>query len=220
MTNIEISADLKEKVPGMVLGCIECDVVIKPSSEALLEKMKETEIEISRSLPIQKISQQSTIHASRKAYKACGKDPARYRLSAEALTRRVVRGMELYHINNIVDLVNLISLQTGLSIGGYDAHKISGEISMGIGQHGELYHAIGRGELNIEFLPVFRDQVSAFGSPTSDSERTAVSNSTERFLMIIIGFSGLAETESAMKLASDLLVTHGNATNIATRTIQ
>ena len=214
MTNIEISDDLKSRLPELVLACIECDVKVEPSGEELLNRMSETEENIKQNLPLNKISQKSAIHASRRAYKACGKDPARYRLSAEALTRRVVRGLGLYHINNIVDLVNLISLETGISIGGYDAHKIEGNVRMGIGKSNEPYQAIGRGELNIEFLPLFRDNVSAFGSPTSDSERTSVTNATTRFLMVIIGFSGLQETEEAMKLAVDLLTRYGKAGNI------
>lgn len=214
MTKIEISIDLKSRLPEMVLGCIECDVQIGLSGEELLNRMKETENRIKEHLPLNKISQKSAIQASRKAYKACGKDPARYRLSAEALTRRVVRGLGLYHINNIVDLVNQISLETGISIGGYDAEKIEGDIQMGIGENNEPYQAIGRGELNIEFLPVFRDEESAFGSPTSDSERTSVTNATNRFLMIIIGFSGREETEKAMELAAELLTRYGKAENL------
>ena len=158
MTKIEISVDLKSRVPEMVLGCIECDVQIESSGEELLNRMSETENRIKEHIPLNQISQQSAIQASRKAYKACGKDPARYRLSAEALTRRVVRGLGLYRVNNIVDLVNLVSLETWISIGGYDAEKIEGDVQMGIGKNNEPYQAIGRGELNIEFLPVFRDE--------------------------------------------------------------
>jgi DNA/RNA-binding domain of Phe-tRNA-synthetase-like protein len=219
MTKIEISVDLKSRVPEMVLGCIECDVQIEPSGEELLNRMRETENRIKEHLPLNRISQQRAIQASRRAYKACGKDPARYRLSAEALTRRVVRGLGLYRVNNVVDLVNLISLETGISIGGYDAEKIEGDVRMGMGESNEPYQAIGRGDLNIEFLPVFRDGVSAFGSPTSDSERTSVTDATTRFLMVIIGFSGQDETEAAMKLAVELLARYGKAENIGQRIV-
>ena len=220
MTNIEISGDLKNRIPELVLGCIECDVKVEPSGEELLNQMSETENTIKQNFSLDKISQRNAIHCSRKAYKACGKDPARYRLSAEALTRRVVRGLGLYHINNIVDLVNLISLETGMSIGGYDVHKIDGNVQMGIGKRDEPYQAIGRGELNIEFLPLFRDDVSAFGSPTSDSERTSVTDSTTRFLMVIIGFSGLQETKDATKLAIDLLKRYGKVGHIENWIVQ
>jgi DNA/RNA-binding domain of Phe-tRNA-synthetase-like protein len=150
------------------------------------------------------------------AYRLCGKDPARYRLSSEALMRRVVKGHQLYRINNVVDLLNLVSLKSGMSIGGYDAEKISGNVIFDIGKNKEPYEAIGRGELNIEFLPVFRDSISPFGSPTSDSVRTSVTNSTKRFLMIIIGFSGEICTTETIDLSVSLLKKYANADNIET----
>ncbi len=57
------------------------------------------------------------IEASRKAYRACGKDPTRYRLSSESLLRRVLKGKGLYKVNNIVDINNLLSLKYHYSIG-------------------------------------------------------------------------------------------------------
>ena len=130
--------------------------------------------------------------------------------------RRIVKGNELYRINNIVDLVNLVSLKSGMSIGGYDAEKIDGRIIFDIGRKDEPYDAIGRGDLNIEFLPVFRDSVSPFGSPTSDSVRTSVTDKTKIFLMIVVGFSGEVNTFETVELAVNLLRKYGNSTNIET----
>lgn len=88
--------------------------------------------QLAQSLSIESISKIPTISVSRKAYKACGKDPARYRPSAEALLRRVVSGKGLYQINNVVDQLNLVSISTGFSIGGYDVEQISGDITWGL----------------------------------------------------------------------------------------
>ena len=65
-------------------------------------------------------SQISGIRGSRAAYKAFGRNPGRYRVSSEALLRRVRRGDELYHINSVVDVNNLVSVESGLSVGSYD----------------------------------------------------------------------------------------------------
>ena len=153
------------------------------------------------------------IAASRKAYKACGKDPARYRLSAEALLRRIVNRGEIYQINNVVDLLNMVSISSGFSIGGYDSEKINGHVVFGVGKLNEPYFGIGRGELNIEFMPVFRDETGAFGTPTSDSERTSVSLETKRFLMIIIDYGG-GNLQEATSLATNLLKKYAGAENI------
>ncbi|MBT3382333.1 MAG: hypothetical protein HN778_18120 [Prolixibacteraceae bacterium] len=213
MQNITISLELKNKVPGLELSCIECDVQFQQKNEVLWSEIQQKIVEISANIKIEQISKISTISASRKAYKACGKDPARYRLSAEALLRRVIKRKELYQVNNVVDLLNLVSISTGFSIGGYDVEKINGDVVFGIGEKEEPYSGIGRGELNIEFLPVFRDNLGAFGSPTSDSVRTSVSKQTKRFCMIIIDYSSSSQLKKATELASGLLEKYANATN-------
>jgi len=196
------------------LGVIQAWVTIVGSDEGLLTEIKEHLEIIQRTLNIDDISKIAAIEASRKAYKACGKDPARYRLSAEALLRRVVSGKGLYQINNVVDQLNLVSVISGISIGGYDVDKIQGDIGFGIGHADEPYQGIGKGELNIENLPVFRDELGAFGTPTSDSERTQVSSDTKHFLMILIDFGRSDELETAKILAVRLLKEYCSATNI------
>lgn len=190
------------------------DVIVAESIDELIAEIISKITQIRQTLVVEDISKISVIDAARKAYKACGKDPARYRLSAEALLRRVVSGKELYQINNVVDQLNLVSITSGFSIGGYDAAKIQGDISFGIGVAGEPYRGIGRGELNIEGLPVFRDGLGAFGTPTSDSQRTEVSGQTSRFLMILIDFGGDDQLETAKQMAISLLKKYCRATNI------
>ncbi|MBW8333675.1 MAG: hypothetical protein K0M40_16745 [Prolixibacteraceae bacterium] len=214
MVNICISENLKSLCPKLRLGCIMADVIVAESIDELIAEIISKITQIRQTLVVEDISKISVIDAARKAYKACGKDPARYRLSAEALLRRVVSGKELYQINNVVDQLNLVSITSGFSIGGYDAAKIQGDISFGIGLAGEPYQGIGRGELNIEGLPVFRDSLGAFGTPTSDSQRSEVSGQTSRFLMILIDFGGDDQLETAKQMAISLLKKYCRATNI------
>lgn len=216
MKEIIISQDIKIKLPDLTLGCIECDVVISEENNELWREIEAVCGTIGHSGELAEVGSHPAIKASRIAYRLCGKDPARYRLSSEALMRRVVKGHQLYRINNVVDLVNLISLKSGMSIGGYDADKISGSVIFDIGRKDEPYEAIGRGDLNISSLPVFRDSVSAFGSPTSDSVRTSVTGSTKRFLMVIVGFSGDICTSETVDLSLSLLKEYANAENIET----
>ncbi len=220
MINIRISEELKSRCPQLRLGCIEADVSVSGSSPDLLAEITQKIKRIQQSLTIEEISQIPAIQASRKAYKACGKDPARYRLSAEALLRRVVSGKELYQINNVVDQLNLVSISTGFSIGGYDANRIQGNITFGIGLSNEPYSGIGRGELNIENLPVFRDETGAFGTPTSDSPRTEVTNQTKKFLMVLIDFGGDDQLDEAVQLSCSLLKKYCLAENIETELIR
>jgi DNA/RNA-binding domain of Phe-tRNA-synthetase-like protein len=219
MQNISVAEELKTKVPAVKLACIECDIKLQQKNVELWTQVEQKVAQLSAQLQIDEISMIPAISASRKAYKACGKDPARYRLSAEALLRRVVNRGEIYQINNVVDVLNLVSINTGFSIGGYDADKIAGDVVFGIGKAGEPYSGIGRGELNIEGMPVFRDANGAFGTPTSDSERTSVSLETNRFLMIIIDYASSPQLEEASFFAKELLVKYANADNFVIKNI-
>ena len=211
---LSIDSKLKSLCSNLRLSCIEAEVIVQPSSDRLISEIDQQIRKLSESVKLQEISKIPIIHASRQAYKACGKDPARYRLSAEALLRRIVSGKGLYSINNVVDQLNLVSVSTGFSIGGYDADQIQGRIIFGIGQKGEPYTGIGRGELNIENLPVFRDDLGAFGTPTSDSERTGVSDKTKHFLMILIDFGSYNHLDSATQMAVHLLEEFCHALNV------
>jgi len=131
------------------------------------------------------------IAATRQVYKACGKDPSRYRPAAEALIRRTLQGKELYQIDTLVDLINLASMKYGYSLGGFDADRIEGdELTLGMGRAGEPYEGIGRGMINIEGLPVYRDRLGGVGTPTSDNERTKLSLQTTRLLVLVNGYDG------------------------------
>ena len=219
MVNISILEELKLLCPNLRLGCIEAQVSVSDSHEKLNAEADRLMQKIKLTLSFEDISKIAAIAASRKAYKACGKDPARYRLSAEALLRRVVSGKGLYQINNVVDQLNLVSISTGFSIGGYDAGQIQGDITFGVGRPDEPYQAIGRGGLNIENLPVFRDKQGAFGTPTSDSQRTEVTAQTKHFLMVLIDFGNDPDLEKAIQMAVVLLETYCQAKNVELKLI-
>ena len=128
------------------------------------------------------------------------------------MRRRILRELPLYKVDTLVDLINLVSIRSGYSIGGFDADKIAGgSLVLGVGREGEIYHGIGRGELNIAGLPVYRDAVGGVGTPTSDEERTKIGLDTTHLLMIINGYSGL---EAAGKYAVGLLSKYVSAINM------
>jgi len=169
---IKIGGVLKEINSALVIGIIESEVTNSEYSRELWNEIQLLTGQLRKSLTFDAIKDQPEIAATRKMYSACGKDPSRYRPSAEALMRRIVKGQDLYQINTLVDVINLVSLKSGYSIGGFDASLISGQVEAGIGKDGEIFHAIGRGLLNIENLPVYRDAKGPIGTPTSDEART------------------------------------------------
>lgn len=214
MTKIEIEAELKEICPSLRLGIIQCKVNTIEECPDLWQLINQSTMQIQENLAIAGIKDIPSIASSKIGYRAIGKDPSRYRLSAEALLRRIVKGNNLYRINNVVDLLNLVSIKSGFSIGGYNADKIEGSIRFGIGKAGEAYEGIGRGSLNIDKLPIFRDSSGAFGSPTSDSLRTQIDENCNNFLMIIISFQEEKDLPETIDLATHLLKKYANAEQI------
>jgi DNA/RNA-binding domain of Phe-tRNA-synthetase-like protein len=208
---INIDAELNSLFPDVKIGCICSKVSVNPSDQLLSDEMNRICQEIETRYSPELIRSHPVVEMTKAAYRKMGQDPNRYRPAAESLLRRIASGKGLYQVNNMVDILNLVSIQTGFSIGGYDADTIIGNVRFGIGKSGEPYEGIGRGSLNIENLPVFRDGEGAFGTSTSDSVRTMVTEKTKRFLMVIPVFNSMEnEPDKAMELAIQLLERYGN----------
>lgn len=218
--NVTIDEDLKKKCPRTALGCLTARVKSEPSPVALLAEMNQRELEI-QELPFPRgVLESLQVEAVRKAYKALGKDPARYRGSAEALLRRIVAGKGFPQINTVVDVINLVSVESRLPVGLYDAAHLSGSVVFRAGRAGETYKGIGKYDLNLEGLPVFADDQGPHGSATSDSERTMVTPQTTGILAIIVSFAGHEGLDRWTKRMSDLLAEYASAQNVEIRIVQ
>lgn len=189
--NIIVSEEIKQVCPQFIGASVEATVKNSTYLSALWKEISALGQRFRQELTTESLKNQSAIAATRQVYKACGKDPSRYRPSSEALIRRMLQGKELYQIDTLVDLVNLASIAYGYSIGGFDADKIKGNtLTLGVGRDGEPYEGIGRGMLNIAGLPVYRDTIGGIGTPTSDNERTKMELSTTHVLILVNGYDG------------------------------
>ena len=209
------SDEIRAAAPGLEVLTVEADVTNPSTTDELWQEIADACAEVA-TLPMEAVNKRPAIASTRAAYKALGKEPNRYRPSAEALCRRAVKGMELYRTTAIVDLVNLLSLRSGHSIGAFDADAIAGAaLQLGRGRAGEPYEAIGRGMLNIEGLPVWRDSTGGIGTPTSDNDRTKLSADT-RHLLMTVNMYGPSEMdrEEFVALMTRLLQQYAGAENI------
>lgn len=217
---IQIDIDLKKKCPRTALGCLTARVKPERSPVALLAEMNQRELEI-QELPFPRgVLESPQVEAVRRAYRALGKDPARYRGSAEALLRRIVAGKGFPQINAVVDVINLVSVESRLPVGLYDVAHVAGEIVFRAGHAGETYKGIGKYDLNLEGLPLFVDDVGPHGSATSDSERTMVTSKTTGILAVIVSFGGPECLDRWTQRMSELLAEHAAAENVAIRIVQ
>jgi DNA/RNA-binding domain of Phe-tRNA-synthetase-like protein len=212
--NISIDEELKKKCPRAALGCVTAHVQTGDSPPALLEDMRARETKI-LSLPEPRaVLEAPAILSTRAGYKALGKDPARYRGSAEALLRRILSGKNFPQINSVVDIINLASVESRLPVGLYDSAHIQGNILFRAGRAGETYKGIGKYDLNLEGLPVFCDELGPHGSPTSDSERTMVTPATTGIVAIIVSFGGSDALQSNCERMSALLQQYASGTEV------
>ena len=191
---IVVSREIESVCPTFVGAAVEAQVTNSSYCEALWDEIHALEDKYRQELTTESLKQLPSIAATRSVYKACGKDPSRYRPASEQLIRRMLQGKELYQIDTLVDLVNLASIAFGYSIGGFDADKFVGDtLTLGVGREGEPYEGIGRGPINIADLPVYRDAEGGVGTPTSDHERTKMTLSTTHLVVLINGYDGNEE---------------------------
>ena len=192
--NIIVSNEIKSVCPEFVGAAVEARVRNSQFCQELWNEIHILEDRFRQTLTTESLKDMPSIAATRRVYKACGKDPSRYRPASEQLIRRMLQGKELYQIDTLVDLVNLASIAFGYSIGGFDADKFVGNtLTLGIGREGEPYEGIGRGPLNIAGLPVYRDAQGGVGTPTSDNERTKMTLETTHLVVLINGYDGNRE---------------------------
>ena len=189
--HIIVSQEIESVCPAFVGAAVEAQVVNTPYSKELWDEIHALEDRFRQELTTESLKDLPSIAATRRVYKACGKDPSRYRPASEQLIRRMLQGKELYQIDTLVDLINLASIAYGYSIGGFDADKFVGDtLTLGVGREGEPYEGIGRGMLNIAGLPVYRDAEGGVGTPTSDHERTKITMATTHLVVLINGYDG------------------------------
>lgn len=189
--NIVVSSEIQTVCPEFIGACVEAKVSNSLYCQPLWDEIDAMGNKYRSILTTESLKQLSGIAATRRVYRACGKDPSRYRPASEALIRRQLTNKSLYQIDTLVDLTNLASIAYGYSIGGFDADKFDGDtLTLGIGRAGEPYEGISRGMINIEGLPVYRDATGGVGTPTSDNERTKITLETTHLVVLINGYDG------------------------------
>ena len=209
-----IGQEIKNVCPNTRIALLRADVVNSETDEMLWTEIRQMEDRIRDSYEMAWINKRPSIAATRSLYKHFGKDPNRYRVSSEALCRRIVKGMDVYRINTLVDLINLVSIGSGYAIGGFDADKIVGDtITWGVGEENEKFEGIGRGLLNVAGLPLYRDAVGGIGSPTSDEERTKLTLDTRKLQMQINAFGEEMPLEETVAWTVSLLEKYAGGNN-------
>lgn len=210
-----IDPDMKILWPAVRVGCLQYKVKVEKKNEDMWKYLKKDVFKkVKDAVFDYGVNEIPNIKESRAAYKAFGKDPSRYRVSSEALIRRIGQGKGLYEVNTVVDVNNLISIESGFSAGSYDTAKIGEALVFRVGREKETYKGIGKEEIKIECLPVIADEKGAVGSSTSDSERAMITEHAEEVLTLIYSFSDNQDLEKTLKCGKGYLEQYAGAWEI------
>lgn len=125
------------------------------------------------------------VQHARSFFRAVGIDPTKRRPSSEALLNRALKNKGLYSVNSLVDVGNWCSLDFLLPICVYDADRITGRVTIRTGKDDEYYIGLNNNEVHLHNRYCIADELGPFGSPMTDSQRTAVSVATRNTLLII-----------------------------------
>lgn len=218
MIDIVIDSRILEACPETRIGLISATVVNEPTCDSLWAEIEAAAEEVKQRYELLEINQRPAIAATRHLYKKLGKDPSRYRVASEALCRRIIRGLGIYRLTTLIDVVNLVSIKSGYPISGLDGDRISGNtLTMSVGTAEDVYNGIGRGLLNIEGMPVYRDAEGPIATPTSDEERTKFTEQTVKAQININAFAPEMPLEEAVEWTAELLKKYAHATDVETK---
>lgn len=211
---IQIDASVRQCWPETRLGVLTFAVEVQKEAPGLAERMASCLPSLCARMEETPFASWPNLAESRAAFRACGKDPGRYRVSSEALLRRIRQGKDLYQINSVVDVNNLISLTSGFSLGSYDRDRLEGPLVLRCGKDGESYEGIGKGSVNLAGLPLLADARGPVGSPCSDSPRAMITETTRRCLCLVYGFSSRAALEAAVAEAAEAFASLSGASDM------
>jgi DNA/RNA-binding domain of Phe-tRNA-synthetase-like protein len=197
MFEVSIDPSVKNTAPGLLLGCIVARVSVSEHDDALWRELEIKQATMN-TLDAAQISALPQVSAQKYAYRKAGKNPGRHRGSNEILMQRISEGKGLNHVNTLIDLKNLISLETHNPVSLYDCSKLDPPILCQFGEPGEIYQDVNDNPVDLENLPMLVDGYGSFGSPNGDSQRAAVGLETRELLLIVFAFEGNPGLEKAM----------------------
>ncbi len=185
LIKITFSDLITARLPGMCLGNLLAEnLTVTKQSSLVSSQSQELKQFILQKFADRPPSSDQVISAVRRMYRRIGWEPTQYRPAAEAMIRRILKGIGLYQINNLVDLANIVSTRFHLPMGLYDLNKIKPSLVVDVGRAGETYQGIYKELIHAEGKLVLRDGSGIFGNPTADSARTCIDPDTKGILAI------------------------------------
>jgi len=213
---IRVADSLIEHSKGkLVLGVVKAKVKVEKKNEEIWGKLEAKFKEVEVQYKTAKVPEITPIKAVIDTYKSLGLKVSDYKGSNEALLKRAIGGKGIYQINNVVEANNLVSIVSLRSVGSYDLSKLSGDVEFRAGREDETYPSTSKKALKLAKLPVLCDATGPFGSPTSDSERALITETTTELMTVIFSFDGEENLQAQMEQMGELLRTYAAGQDIS-----
>lgn len=205
---LAIDPSIKTRFPTLkVLTPQFSGVRVERRSPELKSFGEEVAGEVKRRYSLESLRDLPTFRAYRDFFWRVGIDPTKSRPAAEALIRRVLRGMQIPSINTLVDAYNLASMQTEVALAAFDADRVKGELTMRFAVEGEEFTGIGMRRptrlMGGEVVVSDGEKLIAI-YPHRDAEEAKITEGTRDVLLLVCGVPGVSD--EALQEAASLAV--------------
>lgn len=197
--------------PGLSVAMVILDKLKVGQSTSSFEAYEqETFKEIRSQMTLEEAKDDLIFRSYRDLYWTFGMDPTKLRVSSEAVLRRILKGLNLWRISDIVDIVNLASAYHKIPISLIDASKLKGDLVIRSAFKGELFQRIGskiimcRGR---EIVVADDQKIVCFGYATHDSERTMITKDSSRVIVLLYGAEVVTRDvmDEALKITLEMI---------------
>ena len=205
----EITFDIDR--PGLSVAMIVLeDLEVGHSSTSFELYEQETFKELRSQLTLEGVKDDPIFRSYRDLYWTFGMDPTKLRVSSEAVLRRILKGLNLWRISDIVDIINLASAYHKIPISLIDSSKLKGNLVIRSAFNGEIFQRIG-GKLLMcrgrEIVVADDQKIVCFGYATHDSERTMITEDSTNVLVLLLGAKAVSRDvmKHSLKITMDMI---------------
>lgn len=196
-----IDKQIFEKFPTLNIGIIIAKNINNIGSiDEIQNQLRIIETEIRNKYNLETLSQTPKIDVWRKAYSSFGAKPKENKSSVESLHRLVLQGINLKHINKLVDIYNYISLKHMLPVGGEDLNKINGDLILTFAKENEIpVLLLGDKEPRPPHAGeiIYKDNISTICRRWNwrETDRTKLTEETQNCILVIEGLLPLTKND-------------------------
>jgi DNA/RNA-binding domain of Phe-tRNA-synthetase-like protein len=189
--NLNIADIIFDEYPDLILGIVTAHNIDNLQDKAeITEMLRQAEAALSGKFGSTPVIEHPYIATWREAYRKFGAKPKDYPSSVENLTRRVLNGATIGHINNLVSLYNTISLRHILPVGGEDLDKIVGDVLLTrTGNDEPAVFLLGEKETRAPRAGeiIYKDEVGAICRRWNwkEADRTKLTQETKNAFLVI-----------------------------------